>query len=456
MSSELNGSDPPRLPEDSPYAVVRRPGPNHLRKYDGIAMRLVDFNRLFDTSPITPVIANHFDVTLENERKTLDSLIYTHYEGDSLNSVPECHCGATRGAGKAYSICPRCQCPVVTVSESKLVPLLWLAPPEGVDVFIHPQMWSMLSKALTHGNVNGLQWMTDPNMVVGREPHSNIRTIQSIMHELAIPRGINNFYKHFDTIVEHLFSNNVVSTNTKQQKEDLYQFVQFNRSKIFCNYLPLPSRTAFVTERSATGSFTDMTIRPAIDAVRTISSTINPMVPYNDKKLQSLAMQANRLMAQYHQEFMGKTLTGKPGFLRHRTFGSPLRFTFRAVISALAHAHDPNELHIPWGVAVSTYQYHIQAHLSRMTNPDTGRPYSANEMIGLLRAHTHVYHPTIAEIFRKMIDESPYMGLPVLLNRNPTLDRGSIQRFFITKIFDDPSINAIAMSVLCLVAPNAD
>ncbi|WNV49643.1 hypothetical protein [Pseudomonas phage ANB1] len=36
----------------------------------------------------------------------------------------------------------------------------------------------------------------------------------------------------------------------------------------------------------------------------------------------------------------------------------------------------------------------------------------------------------------------------------PTLQRGSTQQFFITKVKDDINDNSISMSVLCLKAPN--
>jgi hypothetical protein len=48
------------------------------------------------------------------------------------------------------------------------------------------------------------------------------------------------------------------------------------------------------------------------------------------------------------------------------------------------------------------------------------------------------------------------MGIPCLLQRNPSLVRGSAQQFYITHVKPDPSINTISISVLCLAAPNAD
>lgn len=430
----------------------RRDGLEKGRKFDGIAIRLVDLDRVFETASTPPVIINSFNVETLEDKQILDSLIYTYYEGDSLNVVPTCDCKRTKGAAKIGSKCPRCGSEIRPVSEQPLESLLYIAPPEGVKTFINPQAWTMLSKALTHGGINGLAWLCDPYMPVGSEPHREIRRLM----DLGIERGINNFYDNFDEIINMLFNAGVISGTSRRQKEDLYQFIQLNRNKIFCKHLPIPSRLGFVTERSITGSFADTTMKPAIDAIRTISSTVHSITPLDLRKLQGRAVKANEYLAQYHQEYMAATLTSKRGWLRKHVFGSPLYFTFRAVISSLSERHEYDELHLPWGVAVSTYAVHLTSKMYRMINPETERPFTPNEVLRHLREHTLRYSPLLDQLFDELIAESPHKGLPVLFNRNPSLDRGSIQEFFVTKIIKDPKINAVKMSVLTLKAPNAD
>ena len=430
----------------------KRDGIDKCRKFDGIAMRLVDLNRDFETASNPPVIVNSFNVNTVEDKQLLDRMIYTYYEGDSLNVVPTCDCGKTKGAGKIGSRCPKCNGEVRPVSEQPLEPLLWLAPPDGVKTFINPQAWTMLSKALTHGGVNGLAWLCDPYMPVGNEPHREIRRLM----DLGIERGINNFYDNFDEIIEMLFNAGVISGTSRRQREDLYLFIKLNRDRIFTRHLPIPSRMGFVTERSITGSFADTTMKTAIEAIRTISATVHSLIPLDIKRLQSRTVKANEYLAVYHQEYMSATLTSKRGWLRKNVFGSPLYFTFRAVISSLSERHEYDELHLPWGVAVSTYEVHLTSKMFRLNNPETGRPFTPNDIKKHLREHTLRYSPLIDQLFKELIAESPHKGLPVLFNRNPSLDRGSIQEFFVTKINPDPKINAVAMSVLTLKAPNAD
>lgn len=447
-----NDTEDQEEPLDTQLRARRRDGLEKSRRYDGIAIRLVDLDRVFETASTPPVIVNTFNVETLEDKQILDSLIYTFYQGDSLNVVPTCDCKRTKGAAKIDSTCPICGSVIRPVSEQPLESLLYIAPPEGVKTFINPQAWTMLSKALTHGGINGLAWLCDPYMPVGSEPHREIRRLM----DLGIERGINNFYDNFDSIIERLFTVGVISGTSRRQKEDLYQFIKLNRTKIFCKYLPIPSRLGFVAEGSITGSFADTTMKPAIEAIRTISATVHSVVPLDLRRRQSRSVKANEYLAQYHQDYMAATLTSKRGWLRKHVYGSPLYFTFRAVISSLSERHDYDELHLPWGVAVSSYAKHLESKMYRMDNPDTGLPFTPNEVLKHLREHTLRYSPLLDQLFQELIDECPHKGLPVLFNRNPSLDRGSIQEFFVTKIIKDPKINAVAMSVLCLKAPNAD
>ena len=439
------------VPLEPRHHAAKRTGLSRRRRFDGVGMRLVDINRVFETASTPPVIINSFDINTLQDKDALDSLIYTYYEGDSLNVVPHCECNRTRGAAKIDSRCSHCGTIIRPVSEQPLESLLWIAPPEGVETFINPQAWTMLSKALTHGGINGLMWLCDPRMPVGAEPHREIRRLM----DLGITRGINNFYENFDQIIETLFRAGVISGTTRRQKDDLYQFIKLNRTKIFCKYLPIPSRLEFVTEKSITGSFADMTMKAAIDAIRTISATVHSLSPLDLRVRQARAMKANELLAFYHQEHMA-TLASKRGWLRKHVYGSPLYFTFRAVISSLSERHEYDELHMPWGVAVATYQMHLISKMFRMKNPDTDLPFTPNECLKHIREHTLRHSPLLDQLFKELIAESAHKGLPVLFNRNPSLDRGSIQEFFVTKINPDPKINAVAMSVLTLKAPNAD
>jgi hypothetical protein len=77
-----------------------------------------------------------------------------------------------------------------------------------------------------------------------------------------------------------------------------------------------------------------------------------------------------------------------------------------------------------------------------------------------------IYDPDIDEIFKILIEEAAYVdengqqvnlsGLPVLLQRNPSLVHQSIQLVFVTKVKRDITDTTIAISSAIVKGPNAD
>ena len=412
----------------------------------GVAVRLVNFNEQFNTTTVEPVIVNNFDLSSQEQIDYLSSLIYTHYEGDSLQILPSCQSGCTVGEHNVGIRCERCGTIVMSVTERPLESILWIKPPKGVDTLINPQAWYMLNKQTTHNGVRLLEWLCNPTMQMPPNPPKAARKLQS----LAIERGLNFFFHNFDEIMAVMFEHGLV-TGTREQKDDLMVFIRDNREAIFAEALPIPSKMGFITEKTVNRTYADPTMMPAIDAVHTISGTENSPTPLSPKQVQARAVKAIDLLSTFHQNFIGESLGKKHGWFRKHVYGSRLHFTFRAVISSLSDNHHYDEIHLPWSVAVMVYQVHLTSLLMKM-----GGQWNPRTIMAFLREHTLQYHPLLDELFKQMINDSPYGGLPILLNRNPTLMRGSIQALRVTQVKTDPNINSISMSVLCLVAPNAD
>lgn len=408
----------------------------------GYAANLLNLDEVYNTSSQTPILVNDFNISTMEDRETLNKLIYTHYDGDTLNIVPSCECGTLKGEFNVGMRCPDCNTLVMAVTERPLESVLWLAPPKGVATYINPMIWILLSKALTYNSINLLEYLVNPTLVISGNVHKNVRKLQS----LNIDRGINYFYKNFDTIIRQLADNNIL----KGSKADILQMVAMYRDSLFCQYLPMPSKLGFITEKTAVNSYADTTMLLAVDALRTISAVVNSIRPLSSKVIQARAMQANAMLAQYHDSFIKKSLGTKEGWYRSHAFGARLHFSFRAVINSLSENHEYDELHLPWSVAIMVFKLHLTNKLTRIAK------FTPNECNQFLYEHMQKHHPLIEEMFKELIAESPYGGIPTLFSRNPTLQRGSMQLFRITKIKNDPHINSVSISVLCLKAPNAD
>ena len=409
----------------------------------GISLRIINLDGLFGIQNSEPIIVNHFNIQSETDKDRLNQLIYTHYEGDSLNILPSCLCGMTTGEYNVGITCHNCNTKVLSVTEQPLESALWIEPPNGVDTFINPQVWTILSERLTYPGVNLLEWLVNPLVQMPAEPSKEARRLQTLNME----RGINFFHRNFDQVMEVLFEQGIVK-GTKKQRETLREFISQNRAAIFNKRLPIPSKLGFITEKTVTSTYADLTMLPAVDAIRTISTTVNSQIPLRPHVLQSRAMKANALLAEYHQNFIAQ-MGAKPGWFRKHVFGSRLHFTFRAVISSLSDNHEYDELHLPWSMSVMAFEAHLTSKLNRPG-------FTPNDCVKFLHEHVLRYHPLLDELFKELIRESPHRGVPVLLNRNPTLMRGSIQTLRVTQIKTDTKVNSISMSVLCLAATNAD
>ena len=138
--------------------------------------------------------------------------------------------------------------------------------------------------------------------------------------------------------------------------------------------------------------------------------------------------------------------------MRKLIYGARPDWTYRAVISSNHGVHDYHCLELPWSLSVLLFQTHLSNKLLK-------RKFTPNEIKTLLYENTLRHHPILDGLFKELIEESKVdgnKGIPTTFARNPTLKRGSIERFFIDKIKEDPTVNTVSISVLALVAKNAD
>lgn len=409
-----------------------------------IYLRLKSHDEVFHSLRRPPVLVNHLDLETAEGRTRLQNLLFTRYEGDSLNVLPSCDCGEVTGNYNLGIVCSNCGTECLSITDLNLESTLWIKAPEGIPKLVNPAAWTMLANALTTSGTNVLEWVCNPQY----KPNNPNSPILKKVESLNLPRGYNNFINHFDAVMQILFQNKIPK-GTDQDREDLWMFIQENKDRMFSQYLPIPSKVGFVLESNSIISYADTTMTLAIDALKTIASIENSSTPLTQRGRESRTLKAITLLAQYYVSFAAKTLAGKPGVFRKHVFGGRPHFTGRAVITSITVAHDYEELHLPWSLSVKLFKVHL-------TNKLLKRGMSPVELTTFLDSYTLRYHPLLDELFKELIAEAPGKGIPCILHRNPTLARASAQRFFITVVKTDVEDNTISFSALCLVGPNAD
>jgi len=429
---------------------VSTPGAmNRIVNRKGVYLKVVDFDAMFNALSHPAIIVNDFDISSESERARLNSLIYTRYDGDTLSNIPSCDCGRLTGERNKGRICggPKgCGQLVVPVTEKKLESLLWMEAPDGIPAFVNLKIWRILSKHLTVSSFNFLEWLTNPFY---RPPVAVPQAQMAKIERLNLPMGLSNFCRYYDQIIDSLYTNRIF-TGRVQQRDKLYRFLKKFRDRTFTKRLPFPSRLGFITEESNGKVYADHKMASALDAIWTIVSMYANGEDPSLKMKESRCVRAMNKLNEYYKDFEVNTASRKEGIKRKLIYGTRPHWTYRAVISSLHRPHNYDELELPWSLSTMLYKIHL-------ANKLLAREFTPNEIIALLYENSLRYHPLLDSLFKELIAETPGgLGLPSTLGRNPTLRRGSIQTFKITKIKDDPSVNTISLSVLCLRAPNAD
>lgn len=412
----------------------------------GVYLELVDHEKNFEHSHISPILINDFDLQSNDQIDKLNSLIFTSYEEDSLEVVPSCDCGVINGEYNVGVKCPECNTTCLSITERPLESVLWIASPQGIAKFMNPEVWLILKEAFLVSRVSVLDWLTSPGyrVPIEKEPEPITR-----LKQLNMKRGYNHFVENFDSIIDLLINGKVVKKGSVKQRAELFQFIQENRDKIFTRYLPIPSKVAFIKESTNMGRYSDNSTLDAIDAIRTISGLSNIVIPISDTVKESKIVDAQNKLSEYYSTFYKSALEPKLGWFRKHIYGSRVHFSARAVITSISKPHKYDEIELPWSLAVMLLKVHLTSKLLR-------RGFTPNDAIRYIYEHTLKYDILLDELFQELLSEGVNGRLPMIIQRNPSLTRGSALSIGVIRVKTDPNDNTIGLSVLVLASLNAD
>jgi hypothetical protein len=415
---------------------------------------LIDFDELFVSLATPPLIANDFDIWTSEGKQRFRSLLMTEYDGDFSSPVPKCRCLALKG-GKDYGItCSVCGTKCLEDVERDIESTMWLRPPEGVHRFVHPAAWRIVSRWLTVKSVSILQYITDPTLKVPE----HLPWVEKYA-ATGLPRGLNAFYENFEPMVEAAVR--IVPNKTQAQRREMMEFIRFAKDRFFCKHLPIPNQVAFIVEKNDYGRFADVSgMTDALNAIFDVVSAEGKRgeglvtKSVTTARKEHTTVRAMNDLTSYYRYFVADICGVKEGLWRQNIFGTMLHFTARGVITSISEPHHYQECHLPWSMSVQLFRAHLLGKLLRGSLDRV--PMSYNQAHRLLTFAVSNYVEVINELFLELIAESPYPGIPITLQRNPSLMRGSAQLLYVPVIGTDPDCNTIRLSVLVLSAPGAD
>lgn len=384
----------------------------------GLELELIDLDEVFENLSFEPIILNNVPAQTKAEREALNNLIMTTYDKtDTLQSTPSCNCGELAYGINLGKVCNSCGTRVEHPANRDIEPNVWFEAPENILGLINPVFYLIFSKAISPPQFNVMLWLCNADYKV-EKTNKRIEAIINKLQKNEIPRGLNNFIKHFDEILPTLLT----LITPRSRREGIRQFILEYRAKLFPKHLPMPNKIAFILENTSTVTYADPTMREAIDAARTISS-IDKETKANIKRLEAKMTNVINSLATYYNNMFGKPFSKKYGWLRNTVFGTRMGFAFRSVIVSESGAHNYEEIKVPYAQLVTTMKMHIINYLykQRLT------PRQAWDFVD-----TYTRNPDKEGVMVSILDQLIKDEIWAVWIRFPTLARASIQAFRIT------------------------
>lgn len=416
----------------------------------GVHLALENFQRVMALAPVEPVIINDLATVTEEERKTADRLISTRYESDLLSNEPACECRHTKGGYNLNVICDNCGTPVRHIFDQELYPLIWMRSPHGVQKLINPKVLNQLSMKFTKSGFNLIEWLCNTDY------HPNVNQPEELKHlmEQGVQRGYNNFVSHFYEYVDILMNLKRYRQN-RGRPDDLWQELNEQADCVLSDYVPLPNRSLLVIEKNEVGVFVDPIVTGAVDAIRTMISIDTAQSNFTVRQRENRTAKTLFALAKFYFQMDSEVLASKNGICRKHIYGTRNAYSMRAVISSMTKAHDYEEMHISWAGALTMFEVHLLNKLTR-DRPEHPGGMTDNAAIGYLQEKIYEFDPYLYKLLRELIDESPDRGLWWTYQRNPSLERASMQLLKITDVKKDPKDPTNSVSILDVRGWNAD
>ena len=374
----------------------------------GVYLEHVDHDELFANSPLSPIIINDIPTVNEEQKAYLDSLIFKRFESDLLSNEASCECGSTTGGYKIGVICPNCNTVVKDEMDQELHPLVWIRTPVGVKKLINPIILMKLLRHFNKSNFSLIEWLINTDYTSGGVRPGYVEGLLAA----GVKRGYNNFISNIEEYLTLMFDIRVFRSK-KGQFDALYHLVMkdLKEGKLLSNYIPLINRSLLIIEETKVGKWVDPIVMGAIDAIRTISSIDDPVMGFTARQKENRTAKTLIALANYYKDTIDVVLSDKPGMFRKHVCASRNHFSMRNVIPSLTKAHRYDELHVPWGAAVTLFKLHLMNKLLK-------RGFTINDATALLHQCVYRFDPLIRELFDEMFKESKDNGFFCLFQRN--------------------------------------
>lgn len=384
---------------------------------------------------------------IKKDIKDTDGIFSTKF-GQSFGDINpfiqrwRCECGNLQGSIHKNMICPLCNKPVLFIGDdySKFG---WLILNEYV--IIHPNIYSTMEYFFGPGtkgdkdkrsklyNILNYTGNTDKN-------GHDIFEYSNIKDQPYYGIGMIDFVNKFDEIMDYYLKK-------YPKKIDIYNQIYENKNKIFTHSIPVFTsllRPIDIRDGSmyfeATNAIYNM-MNSLVTRINKKNTRIDTRKRIKNKLLFDLQIQVQEL----YDEIL-KILSGKKGELR-QLIGGRFNFSSRSVIVQNSDLRI-DQVKLPYITLAIILEQKICNILCRSYNIGESEAYNI-WFKGLSKQSD-----MIKDIINSIIHSNPE-GLQVIINRNPTINFGSILSMYCIGINDNFTM-AISNQILRLIAGDYD
>ncbi len=406
-----------------------------------VFQQIVNFDEVFKVLTKEPIIINKLSDISEEDKDKIRRLTQTEFSDDYVSALPQCDCGAIKGEFNIGVSCTICDTVVRNTIDENVEPILWFQCPEGIPALINPTIWSMLNNRFRKSNIGLFKWLIEPSF----KPPKPVPFLD-MLEAQNLPRGYIDVVNNFDSILDFFFNIKEFKVRKRSKRDHLYELLQRERGAIFSQYWPIINKSILIIEKTNVGKWMDPLIKDALNITYMLTNIdSHPSLKVRENRV----VKALDKLCTFYDAFSKDIVMGKTGLIRKHVFGTRTHFSFRGVISSITEPHRHDEIYLPWGIGITVFREHILNKLLR-------RGYLLNDAIMLIYSSVNRYNQLLDELFTELVNESPWNGIPVIFQRNPSIMVGSAQLFRVPGIKKDPEDITISFSALCTGAPNAD
>ncbi|MGL5749582.1 MAG: hypothetical protein ACRCXT_03570 [Paraclostridium sp.] len=400
----------------------------------------VDLDKKREESILTGrgFIVNKVQSNLKKDLKNPDG-IYSPKFGQTLDDVNpfmdkyKCECGAVRSRFNEGITCYVCNTTVKYVDDD-FGYFGWITLKDPYCI-IHPNLY----KALYHlcGKDTLLQIIKP---VVDKDINGYIRDHQRPKDEPFLGIGMMELRDRIDEVLEFY-------VKKYPNKREYYEDLVANKEKIFTQSIPV--YTIHLRPYKLDGikfNFEDTNKLYNIMAKLSVEINNDRIKAFRNKVSKNkLLFDLQENLSELYME-LENILSGKKGLLRS-VCGGRCSFTSRDVIVANPSLRI-DEVVMPYAAMVELLQQTIINVLQKSYNTSPAEAYNIWER------SQRVKDERVYQIIKGLINNNP-RGIPVLINRNPTIAYGGILQMYVVDIVDNYTLG-LPLQILPLLAADFD